>query len=161
MARPVQRPPVAPASPDPIVGAPAPRPRTSPPRSGPARDVRMVALAVPPTDPYWRQRLSLRIAGLHSAFTAHLRLTEGPYGHYAELLADAPRLARGVQILLREHVAVGARFEALCRRVDLPEVGVEELHARVESLIRELSRHRQRGADLLYEAYHTDIGGET
>ncbi|WP_422771495.1 hypothetical protein ACN28C_33630 [Plantactinospora sp. WMMC1484] len=28
-------------------------------------------------------------------------------------------------------------------------------------LLRELFRHRQRGADLVYEAYQPDIGGET
>jgi hypothetical protein len=38
---------------------------------------------------------------------------------------------------------------------------VELARGWASDLLRELSRHRQRGADLVYEAYATDIGGET
>jgi hypothetical protein len=38
---------------------------------------------------------------------------------------------------------------------------LRELRTWASDLLRELSRHRQRGADLVYEAYETDIGGET
>ena len=88
-------------------------------------------------------------------------VTEGPDGLYAELLDHAPRLTRQVQVLVREHAAVAATMSGLQRRIDTPDVRVEDLRTWASDLLRELSRHRQRGADLVYEAYATDIGGET
>jgi hypothetical protein len=38
---------------------------------------------------------------------------------------------------------------------------VERVRQRADELLAALSRHRQRGADLVYEAYATDLGGET
>ncbi|MBF9129304.1 hypothetical protein I0C86_10015 [Plantactinospora sp. S1510] len=119
------------------------------------------ALAAPARDPWWRNRVGDRLGGLRGAFTEHMVVTEGPEGLYAELLDHAPRLTRGVHALIREHAAVEATMAALQRRVDLPEIAVSELRDWTTDLLRELSRHRQRGADLVYEAYQTDIGGET
>ncbi|MEQ4304935.1 hypothetical protein ABNF97_26725 [Plantactinospora sp. B6F1] len=119
------------------------------------------AIVAPIRDPEWRPRVRSSLGGLRGAFAEHMRSTEGPDGLYAELLDHAPRLARGVHVLIREHAAVVAAMAALQRRVDLPEISVTELRSRATDLLRELSRHRQRGADLVYEAYQTDIGGET
>jgi hypothetical protein len=127
------------------------------------RDIRCFerALAEPDRNPGWRRQVAARLAALRRAFAVHTVVTEGPEGLYAELLDHAPRLARGVQVLIREHVALAGALAALQRRLDVPETGVEELRGWASSLLRELSRHRQRGADLVYEAYSTDIGGET
>jgi hypothetical protein len=119
------------------------------------------AIAAPGRDPGWRRRVDACLGGLRGAFTEHMVLTEGPDGLYAELLDHAPRLTRGVHVLIREHAAVEATMTALQRRVDRPEITVSELRDWTTDLLRELSRHRQRGADLVYEAYQTDIGGET
>ncbi|MGW4461142.1 hypothetical protein [Micromonospora sp. NBC_01796] len=116
------------------------------------------ALAGPADDPDWRHRVALRLDGLRGEFTEHVRLTEGRSGLYAELLDRAPRLARTVHVLLREHAAVAAVLAALQRRAQLPEATTEELRGWAGDLLRELSRHRQRGADLVYRAYGTDIG---
>ncbi|WP_239312683.1 hypothetical protein [Plantactinospora mayteni] len=119
------------------------------------------AIAAPARDPGWRPRVRSSLGGLRGAFAEHMVSTEGPDGLYAELLDHAPRLARGVHVLIREHAAVVATMAALQGRVDLPEISVTELRNWATELLRELSRHRQRGADLVYEAYQTDIGGET
>jgi hypothetical protein len=119
------------------------------------------AVAAPAGDPGWRPRVSSRLHGLRGAFGEHIVVTEGPEGLYAELLDHAPRLARCVHVLVREHAALANAMSALQRRVDHPEPTVAELRAWSSDLLRELSRHRQRGADLVYEAYATDIGGET
>ncbi|MDG4784892.1 hypothetical protein O7626_02915 [Micromonospora sp. WMMD1102] len=129
----------------------------------PAGEIHVLAqaLAASARDPGWRPRIRSSLGGLRGAFVEHMVSTEGPDGLYAELLDHAPRLARGVHVLLREHAAVVDTMAALQRRVDLPEVSVTELRNRATDLLRELHRHRQRGADLVYEAYQTDIGGET
>jgi hypothetical protein len=119
------------------------------------------ALAAPAGDPGWRQRVRVRLGGLCGAFAEHVVVSEGPDGRYAELLDHAPRLARAVQLLIREHAVVAATMSDLQRRVDRPEATVEELRDGAGDLLRELSRHRQRGADLVYQAYQTDLGGET
>jgi hypothetical protein len=119
------------------------------------------ALAGPGREPGWRERVAVRIHSLASSFAEHVMVTEGPAGLYAELLNHAPRLCRRVQGLAREHAAVEAALALLKRRADQPETTVDDLRIWASDLLRELSRHRQRGADLVYEAYHTDIGGET
>lgn len=119
------------------------------------------ALAVPSADPDWRRRVAQRLAGLRQAFAEHIAVTEGESGLYAELLTAAPRLARAVGVLSREHSMVARTLDALSQRVRDSDVEVEQLRNWASDLLRALSRHRQRGADLVYEAYATDIGGET
>lgn len=119
------------------------------------------ALAAPAGDPAWRDRVAGKLRGLSSAFAEHVMVTEGADGLYAEVLDHAPRLARRVHVLIREHAAVEATLSALEHRAAQPETTNEQLRSWSGDLLRELSRHRQRGADLVYEAYHTDIGGET
>ena len=127
------------------------------------RDIHLFeqAIASPSGEPGWRERVSTRLRSLRSAFAEHIVVTEGDDGLYAELLDHAPRLARRVHVLIREHAAIAVTMSALQRRVDVRESRVDELRRCGSELLRALSRHRQRGADLVYDAYETDIGGET
>ncbi|MEV1288653.1 hypothetical protein [Micromonospora sp. NPDC049679] len=120
-----------------------------------------LALAAPAADPEWRESVSIRLHSLRLAFTEHIVLTEGSDGLYAELLDHAPRLARTVYLLTREHTAIAATLSHLQCGLGSSELSIEELRDWAGDLLRELARHRQRGADLVYEAYETDIGGET
>ncbi|MEV0157026.1 hypothetical protein AB0H57_25310 [Micromonospora sp. NPDC050686] len=138
-------------------------PAGHPPRSSLGADVRALAgvLAVPLREARWRERLILRLAPVRAGFADHVRVTEGPAGRYAELLGQAPRLDRGVRLLTREHAAIAAGLAGLQRAAELPGVPAEELRGRAGQLLRAMSRHRQRGADLIWQAYQTDLGGET
>ncbi|WP_213453644.1 hemerythrin domain-containing protein [Rhizomonospora bruguierae] len=106
-------------------------------------------------------RLTTAVHALRSSFADHVGATEGPDGLYAELLDQAPRLAPGVTVLVRDHARVAAAIDALAGRLDAPDTDPDELRRRSGRLLRWLCRHRQRGADLVYEAYDTDLGGET
>jgi hypothetical protein len=119
------------------------------------------AIAVPSGDPDWRHHVAGGLGRLRLAFVQHITVTEGNEGLYAELLTAAPRLARAVTVLEREHAMVMRALEAFGRRLEDPAIDVERFRGWASDLLRELSRHRQRGADLVYEAYATDIGGET
>ncbi|MGK5738499.1 hypothetical protein [Micromonospora sp. URMC 103] len=119
------------------------------------------ALAVPPGERRWRERVVVRLAPIREDFAAHVRATEGPCGLYAELLAQAPRLERKVRLLTREHAAIAGVLTALEYAAEAPGASADELRGLAEHLLRALSRHRQRGADLLWQAYQTDLGGET
>ncbi|MET8910829.1 hypothetical protein [Micromonospora sp. NPDC004551] len=118
------------------------------------------ALATPPPAPCSREHLAGRLGPVRRGFAEHVRLTEGPAGLYAELLHQAPRLDRGVRLLADEHVAIAAAIAALQHAVRLPAMPAEELREQARNLLRALDRHRQRGADLLWEAYQADLGGE-
>ncbi len=124
--------------------------------------VRGLAWAIADIDhePDWPERLQRHLGHLYAALNDHVRVTEGAGGGYAKVIAAAPRLARGVNLLARDHQhLVGAllllrrQFESGAHPADLRHCGA--------GLLLQLDRHRQRGIDLLYEAYGTDIGGET
>jgi hypothetical protein len=117
------------------------------------------ALAAPAAEPGWRPAVTARLGALQSAFAEHMRLTEGTDGLYAELLDHAPRLAYQVRGLVREHAALATGIDAVCSRMTSAAPG--DMRGWASNLLRDLSRHRQRGADLVYEAFATDIGGET
>jgi hypothetical protein len=117
------------------------------------------ALAAPAAEPGWRPAVTARLGALQSAFAEHVRVTEGADGLYAELLEHAPRLAYRVRGLVREHATLALGIDAVCGRVG--NAAPDDMRGWGSNLLRDLSRHRQRGADLVYEAYATDIGGET
>ena len=118
------------------------------------------ALAVP-EDVDWRREVDALLGGLREAFSEHVAVTEGPDGLYGELVDHAPRLARGIECLQREHAALLASMDGLHGRVRRPDPTIEQIRGWACTLLEELWSHRQRGADLVYEAYATDIGGET
>jgi hypothetical protein len=119
------------------------------------------AVASPAAAPTWRERVADQIAALREQLAEHVVVTEGPDGLYAELLEHAPRLDRQVTGLTEDHGVLREQIGSLASMVQAPTVGVEDLRRLATDLLGELARHRQRGADLVYEAYATDIGGET
>src|SRR5689334_15105040 len=117
------------------------------------------ALVTPPADPGWRERLADRLGVLRRSFAEHVQATEGRGGLYAEILDEAPRLAAGIRLLEREHAGLTHSIEIVHRRA--ASAARDELRCWSGELLAALLAHRQRGADLVYEAYATDIGGET
>ncbi|RQX59578.1 hypothetical protein DLJ57_02365, partial [Micromonospora chalcea] len=71
------------------------------------------ALARATGGPRWRERLLTDLDPVRRGFTEHVRVTEGPGGHYADLVRAAPRLHRGVRLLVAEHAAILAALAAL------------------------------------------------
>jgi hypothetical protein len=108
-------------------------------------------------------RLATALERLQEVFAVHVEVTEAPGGLYQEILENAPRLANRVTRFRREHaeIADGIRrgLEAARAAGDAEAVGALRDHA--VRLFADLVRHRKRGLDLVYEAYHVDIGGES
>jgi hypothetical protein len=96
-------------------------------------------------------------------FAVHVEVTESPGGLYEEIMEIAPRLANKIARFEREHAAIaGAISSALDElRTDDAATPLAGLQDRLSHLLDGLVRHRKRGADLVYEAYHVDIGGES
>jgi hypothetical protein len=94
-------------------------------------------------------------------FGAHVEVTEGPAGLHEAILDGDLRLANAVDALRLEHIEIAELIADLVSDTEAPVTpgDVETVRDRGTLLLSRLARHRQRGADLIYEAYETDIGG--
>lgn len=122
------------------------------------------ALAAPAgsDDARWAERVHVAAVELAGDFRGHVEMTEGPDGLYREVLDTSPRLSEAVAALTREHLLIRREVDGLVdRAVASGDVGdVERARLLGTALLGRLVRHRQRGSDLVYEAYEYDIGGE-
>jgi hypothetical protein len=111
----------------------------------------------------WAERVHVALVELSSDLRQHVELTEGTDGLYSSVLASAPRLSNTVARLTREHADIQQLVDDLLVRANplVTSEGVDRIRDLGTVLLGRLVRHRQRGADLLYEAYESDIGGET
>jgi hypothetical protein len=111
----------------------------------------------------WVQRVQVALVELSGDFREHVEMTEGPDGLYRDLLKTSPRLSDAVAVLTREHALITDQVDDLLSRVASPDVidDVDGTRDRGTALLGRLVRHRQRGSDLVFEAYEVDLGGET
>ena len=111
----------------------------------------------------WIEQARLAAGDLAAEFVDHITVTEGPDGLHQSIMAGDLRLANQVQTLTDDHVALTNEIQSLIRRIDSGRsTATPDTEAIVEhaaALLGHLARHRQQGADLIYEAYQTDLGG--
>lgn len=110
----------------------------------------------------WRTRVAVALSELSRDFEDHIHLTERPGGLYDSATATNPRLAARAEQLVGEHVGLRAGIRAcVVSYAEAPDdADLADLRESATTLVGELVRHRQRGGDLVYEAYAVDIGGE-
>lgn len=127
------------------------------------------ALAAPGQQARWGEKVSAAVMELASDFNDHMEITEGSAGLYSQVLTSSPRLAFQVERLTQEHVKLGELMAELVTAVAKVDTATEhgevlgdhaEVRERGTKLLGALVRHRQRGADMMYEAYSVDIGGQ-
>ncbi|HJW58516.1 MAG TPA: hypothetical protein VJ931_02705 [Actinomycetota bacterium] len=108
-------------------------------------------------------RLAPPLERLQEVFAVHVEVTEAPGGLYHEILENAPRLANRVTRFRREHAEItdGIRRGIAESSTATDPDAVQALRDHSVRLFADLVRHRKRGLDLVYEAYHVDIGGES
>ena len=109
----------------------------------------------------WAAGVAPCITALRESWLDHVDVTEDEGGLFAQVRADQPRLSRRVQQLAAEHHELIDGLDEAGRALAAAGGDAEELTAVRESLtllLGRLVRHRQRGADLIYEAYQVDIG---
>ena len=109
----------------------------------------------------WRERVRAALAELAHDFRDHVELTERPGGLYDAITRDSPWLCGQVGRLRREHDRFREDIDAYLAvlehggtMADLPVFREE-----VTTLMGQLVRHRQKGADMVYEAFEVDLGG--
>ena len=123
------------------------------------------ALAAPATaeQARWAQRVHVALVELAGDFREHIDITEADDGLHRDILKHSPRLSGAVAGLAREHELISDQVENLLARATGPGVieDVDRVRDLGTALLGRLVRHRQRGSDLVYEAFQFDIGGET
>lgn len=109
----------------------------------------------------WGEAVHASLVMLADDFRAHIEVTEGPEGLHQSILAADVRLANAVEALTDEHAVINTEIARLVADSEAPvtPADIDDLRERSTALLSRLIRHRQRGADLIYEAYETDIGG--
>lgn len=114
------------------------------------------AIAAAATSTQWRSGVGRALERLGTSFAAHVATTEGPQGLFETVVQRAPRLDHHCRLLLEEHTAIQSAIAAATAGLD---GDTEATRDGATDLLAKLARHRQRGADLVYEAYDVDLGG--
>ena len=114
--------------------------------------------------PDWTALVAKEVTSVRDAFDQHVFVTEKPGGLYEEVLMRAPRLDGTLKRLRDEHPEISASIEQMLDRLEHTEIGgpewsLEDARDDLQRFIGRIIRHRQRGADLVWEAYNVDIGG--
>ncbi|PZS26332.1 MAG: hypothetical protein DLM58_20870 [Pseudonocardiales bacterium] len=109
----------------------------------------------------WGELVHAVLIELAEDFQEHIEVTEGTDGLHQAILAGDLRLANAVTALAVEHSQIAGEVDDLVAGTEPPVTAAdaEDARRRGTGLLGRLVRHRQRGADLIYEAYQTDIGG--
>ncbi|HYX79817.1 MAG TPA: hypothetical protein VE976_04320 [Actinomycetota bacterium] len=111
----------------------------------------------------WSLEVAKRLTGLRDALDEHIHVTERPEGLYDEIRARAPRLANAVERLQAEHAPLRDDTAAMVERLQGDGVGdswpLPQARDDLQRLLGRVVRHRQLGADLVWDAYNLDIGG--
>ncbi len=119
------------------------------------------ATAAPAARESWALDLLTRLRELEIAFKEHINDVQSPDGLLDGIVDQAPRLQRAVENRKLEHARLAESIEEVIEKaagegtVDI----VVDMRESAMDLIVDLSRHRQQGADLIYDAYAVDIGG--
>lgn len=114
--------------------------------------------------PEWTALVEKELVSVRDAFDQHIIVTEKPGGLYEEIIMRAPRLDGTVRRLKEEHPDISENIGVHLQRFEADQVGgdawsLDDARDDLQRFIGTLIRHRQKGADLVWEAYNVDIGG--
>jgi hypothetical protein len=112
----------------------------------------------------WSNLVHDELVDLAATFERHIAVTEGDAGFLAEIAEHSPRLINAITRLIEEHGRIRAELSSALDHIRqlTPNVGdaaITGVREHVMNLVTDLVRHRQHGADLVYEAHAVDIGG--
>jgi hypothetical protein len=110
----------------------------------------------------WGDRVHVALVELASDFREHVAVTEGPRGVYSGVVKSTPRLSDEITRLGRDHAEIKELVDRLLIQLNTTPIGddIDDVRDLGTALLVRLIRSRQRSADLVYEAYQADIGGE-
>jgi ElaB/YqjD/DUF883 family membrane-anchored ribosome-binding protein len=108
----------------------------------------------------WSERAGRALERVREAVRSHVRGVEAPEGLFDEVVAVAPRLQKRVTAVREDHIALATRATDLAAGLAAHQNhNVVALRHQAEALLSDLREHRGTEADLVYEAFWTDLGG--
>ncbi len=111
----------------------------------------------------WVEGVIEALEQLEGEIVDHIEITQRHDGLYAEIVDAAPRLSGKVQLLRDEHPEMQEATSGLKARLTTAQssdaLSVGEARDEIQHVLGRLVKHRQLGADLVWEAYSRDIGG--
>jgi hypothetical protein len=120
------------------------------------------ALASPMGDRVtWHAVATDALESLGHAFEDHVAATEASGGLYDEVRETSPHLRAKANRLREEHPAITAALIEASARLAAPpadEADADAVRDELQRLMGQIVRHRQHGADLVWDAYAIDIG---
>ena len=117
-----------------------------------------VAASSPAGQANWRSNLAAELELLRAALDQHVSEVEATGGLLNELADAEPRLSGKINKLRDEHPELRRQVDDAIAQAN-GTTAAEELRHNVVNLLIATVRHRQKGADLVYEVYSVDIGG--
>jgi hypothetical protein len=119
------------------------------------------ALASPMGDrATWHAEATDALEALGQAFEDHVAATEAPGGLYDEMREKSPHLRTKADRLRGEHPAITAALTGASAHLATPpadEADADAIRDELQRLMGPIVRHRQHGADLVWDAYAIDI----
>lgn len=118
-----------------------------------------------PSDTGWLAEVAEHTRNLELALNRHVVEVEAPSGLLDQIVERAPRLQRTVARIKDDHVslrqAIARIQEAVsdARSVKPDPETDDKIRDLAIALMGEMTSHRHRGANLVYDAYDIDIGG--
>jgi hypothetical protein len=114
--------------------------------------------------PDWTNLVTKEVTAVRDAWDQHVDTTEKPGGLYEEIVGLSPRLASTIDRLRDEHPDITHAVGQMLSRLEQVEIGglpwpLDDARDDLQRFIGKVIRHRQKGADLVWEAYNLDIGG--
>ena len=109
----------------------------------------------------WHAEATDALESLGHAFEDHVAATEASGGLYDEMRDTSPHLREKAARLRAEHPAISAALIEGSARLAAPpadDADADAVRDELQGLMGRIVRHRQHGADLVWEAYAIDIG---
>lgn len=116
------------------------------------------AIASPSAMPSWRDYVRGELEKLQVALDRHVEEVEGDDGLLPEMLETAPRLAHKIERVRDEHPMLVDMVKGSLALFDESD-NTDVIRDSILETLFAVVRHRQRGADLVFDGYNVDIGG--
>jgi uncharacterized protein YdcH (DUF465 family) len=144
---------------DPSPEAPLERAKVHRERLAEAADALERAITGPAgNETVWRDATRDALDEVRSALGAHVEEVESPDGVFAEIMERSPRLAHAIERLRAEHTKLDQAVARVDASLGSEEATVEDVRESTLVLLADITRHRHRGADLIWDSYDFDIG---
>ena len=114
--------------------------------------------------PDWTNLVTKEVTAVRDAWDQHVDTTEKTGGLYEEIVGISPRLAGTIDRLRDEHPDITNAVGQMLSRLEQVEIGglpwpLDDARDDLQRFMGKVIRHRQKGADLVWEAFNLDIGG--